>query len=160
MIFSEKPDLVIDLSESELQLSYNKNPNLFRQQVDDLVPGEAKKILIDEIQRVPKLLNIVYSLVEQRPDLQFILCGSSSRKLGHGASNLLGGRVRFTGEPNTVWSRAGLFVQFVNAPLVKGWSWREIVRILRFFRQAGPFGPPIPSIRRHTRTRLDIPRDT
>ncbi len=56
MIFSEKPDLVIDLSESELQLSYNKNPNLFRQQVDDLVPGEAKKILIDQIQRVPNLL--------------------------------------------------------------------------------------------------------
>jgi len=102
-LHSEKPDLVIDLLDPELQLSYNKNPNLFRQQVDDLVPGENKKILIDEIQRVPKLLDIVHALMEQRPDLQFILCGSSARKLRHGASNLLGGRALYrTMHPLTV----------------------------------------------------------
>ena len=94
-LYSEKPDLVIDLLDPELQLTYNKNPNLFRQQVDDLVPGENKKILIDEIQRVPKLLDIVHALMEQRSDLQFILCGSSARKLRHGASNLLGGRALY-----------------------------------------------------------------
>lgn len=94
-LHSEKPHLTIDLLDPELQLSYNKNPNLLRQQVDYLVPGESKKILIDEIQRVPKLLDIVHSLMEQRPDLQFILCGSSARKLRHGASNLLGGRALY-----------------------------------------------------------------
>lgn len=95
LLRSEKPHVTIDLLDPELQLSYNKNPNLLRQQVDDLARGESKKILIDEIQRVPKLLDIVHALMEQRPELQFILCGSSARKLRHGASNLLGGRALY-----------------------------------------------------------------
>ncbi|MBC2694477.1 MAG: AAA family ATPase [Desulfobacteraceae bacterium] len=66
-----------------------------RHQIDDLEPDGGDRILIDEIQRVPKLLDIVHSLMERRPDLQFILCGSSARKLRHGASNLLGGRALY-----------------------------------------------------------------
>ncbi len=92
LLKSEKPHFTIDLLDPELQLTYNKSPNLLRQQLDDLTPGENQKILIDEIQRVPILLDIVHAIMEQRPDLQFILCGSSARKLRHGASNLLGGR--------------------------------------------------------------------
>jgi predicted AAA+ superfamily ATPase len=95
LLYKEKPHLIIDLLDPELQLSYNKNPNLLRQQIDDLSPNFKAKILIDEIQRVPKLLDIVHALMEQRPNLQFILCGSSARKLRHGASNLLGGRALF-----------------------------------------------------------------
>jgi len=95
LLHKEKPHLIIDLLDPELQLSYNKNPNLLRQQIDDLSPDFKAKILIDEIQRVPKLLDIVHALMEQRPNLQFILCGSSARKLRHGASNLLGGRALF-----------------------------------------------------------------
>ena len=96
LLHNEKPHLIIDLLDPELQLAYNKTPNLMRQQVDDLVhDGRDKKILIDEIQRVPKLLDIVHALMEQRPDLQFILCGSSARKLRHGAANLLGGRALY-----------------------------------------------------------------
>ncbi len=95
LLHSENPQLIIDLLNPELQLSYNKNPNLLRQQIDDLSPNFKAKILIDEIQRVPKLLDIVHALMEQRPNLQFILCGSSARKLRHGASNLLGGRALF-----------------------------------------------------------------
>ena len=56
LLHSEKSHLTIDLLDPEIQLSYNKNPNLLRQQLDDLAPGENHKILIDEIQRVPKLL--------------------------------------------------------------------------------------------------------
>ena len=95
LLHNEKPHLIIDLLDPELQLSYNKTPNLLRQQIDDLDPDGRDKILIDEIQRVPKLLDIVHALMEQRPDLQFILCGSSARKLRHGASNLLGGRALY-----------------------------------------------------------------
>ena len=95
LLHSERPHLIIDLLDPELQLSYNKNPNLLRQQLDDLAPGEYQKILIDEIQRVPKLLDIVHALMEKRPELQFILCGSSARKLRHGASNLLRGRALY-----------------------------------------------------------------
>ncbi len=95
LLHSENPQLIIDLLNPELQLSYNKSPNLLRQQIDDLNPDVKTKILIDEVQRVPKLLDIVHALMEQRPNFQFILCGSSARKLRHGASNLLGGRALY-----------------------------------------------------------------
>ena len=36
LLYKEKPHLIIDLLDPELQLSYNKNPNLLRQQIDDL----------------------------------------------------------------------------------------------------------------------------
>ena len=103
LLHNEKLDLIIDLLDPELQLSYNKNPNLLRQQVDDLPPNTKAKILIDEVQRVPKLLDIVHTLMEKRSGLQFILCGSSARKLRHGASNLLGGRAVYrTMHPLTI----------------------------------------------------------
>lgn len=95
LLYDEKPHLIIDLLDPELQLAYNKTPNLLRRQIDDLEPDRGGKILIDEVQRVPKLLDIVHALMEQRPDLQFIMCGSSARKLRHGASNLLGGRALY-----------------------------------------------------------------
>ncbi|MBW2319119.1 MAG: ATP-binding protein, partial [Deltaproteobacteria bacterium] len=110
LLHDEKPHLIIDLLDPELQLSYNKTPNLLRQQIDDLDPDGRNKILIDEIQRVPKLLDIVHALMEQRPDLQFILCGSSARKLRHGASNLLGGRALYrTMHPLTLDELSGDF---------------------------------------------------
>lgn len=110
LLHNEKLHLIIDLLDPELQLSYNKTPNLLRQQIDDLEPGGRDKILIDEIQRVPKLLDIVHALMEQRPDLQFILCGSSARKLRHGASNLLGGRALYrTMHPLTLDELSGDF---------------------------------------------------
>ena len=110
LLHDDNPHLIIDLLDPELQLSYNKTPNLLRQQIDDLGPDGGDKILIDEIQRVPKLLDIVHALMEQRPDLQFILCGSSARKLRHGASNLLGGRALYrTMHPLTLDELSGDF---------------------------------------------------
>jgi predicted AAA+ superfamily ATPase len=95
LLNKENPNMIIDLLDPKLQLSFNKTPNLLRQQIDDLPEEKNLTILIDEIQRVPKLLDVVHSLMEQRPHLQFILCGSSARKLRHGASNLLGGRALY-----------------------------------------------------------------
>jgi predicted AAA+ superfamily ATPase len=48
-------------------------------------------IVIDEVQKIPKLLDEIHWLVENT-DAYFILCGSSARKLKRGAANLLGGR--------------------------------------------------------------------
>jgi len=93
LLKNEKADLTIDLLDPELQLTYNKNPNLLRQQVDAVKPSAI--IFIDEVQRVPKLLDVIHSLMEQNPQLKFILCGSSARKLRHGAANLLGGRALY-----------------------------------------------------------------
>jgi predicted AAA+ superfamily ATPase len=110
LLHAEKPHLIIDLLDPELQLSYNKTPNLLRRQIDDLEPGSGDRILIDEVQRVPKLLDIVHSLMVQKPYLQFILCGSSARKLRHGASNLLGGRALYrTMHPLTLDELSGDF---------------------------------------------------
>lgn len=50
-------------------------------------------VVIDEIQRLPILLNEVHRLIEQR-GIRFLLTGSSTRKLRRGAVNLLGGRAR------------------------------------------------------------------
>ncbi len=61
--------------------------------------SQADPIVIDEVQRIPELLNEVHWLVENR-GLRFLLCGSSARKLKRGGGNLLGGRaVRYQLHP-------------------------------------------------------------
>jgi len=54
--------------------------------------GDLALVVIDEIQRCPELLNEVHLLMEEKPNIQFILTGSSARKLRHAGTNLLGGR--------------------------------------------------------------------
>lgn len=87
------PDLTINLLNPEEQLRYNKNPNILENQIEAL--KENSTIFIDEVQRVPKLLDIIHLLMESKKTLTFILCGSSARKLRHGAANLLGGRALY-----------------------------------------------------------------
>jgi len=53
--------------------------------------SQQDPIIIDEIQKIPILLDEVHWLIENK-GLRFILCGSSARKLRHGHANLLGGR--------------------------------------------------------------------
>jgi predicted AAA+ superfamily ATPase len=50
-------------------------------------------VVIDEIQRLPNLLNEVQVMIDARPGLRFVLTGSSARKLRRGGANLLAGRV-------------------------------------------------------------------
>lgn len=54
-------------------------------------PEDADPIIIDEVQKIPALLDEVHWLIENK-GYRFILCGSSARKLRHGHANLLGGR--------------------------------------------------------------------
>lgn len=49
-------------------------------------------VVIDEIQKVPELLSVIHSVIEEKKGLQFILTGSSARKLKRSGTNLLGGR--------------------------------------------------------------------
>ncbi len=81
-----------DLLETDLLLSLTKEPHRLREEI--LLMGEEERsrpIIIDEIQKVPALLDEVHGLIERR-GASFILCGSSARKLKRGAANLLGGR--------------------------------------------------------------------
>jgi predicted AAA+ superfamily ATPase len=82
----------VDLLDPDQQLEFNKTPNRLRERLAAM-PG-IKTIIVDEIQRVPRLLDVVQSLIDRDRSLRVIMPGSSARKLRHGRANLLGGRVR------------------------------------------------------------------
>jgi predicted AAA+ superfamily ATPase len=52
-------------------------------------------ILIDEVQKLPSLLDEIQLIIDSHPKIRFILTGSSARKLKRGQANLLGGRANF-----------------------------------------------------------------
>lgn len=77
------------LSPSDEQ-RFTRNPDELAAIVSAL-PNETKHIIIDEVQKIPRLLDVVHNLIEST-DKKFILTGSSARKLKHGGANLLAGR--------------------------------------------------------------------
>ncbi|MBI1884527.1 MAG: ATP-binding protein [Chlamydiae bacterium] len=77
-----------DLLDSDLRTELTLRPKILREELEDQKP---KLVVMDEIQKVPALLDEIHWLVENTP-IQFILCGSSPRKLKHEGANLLGGR--------------------------------------------------------------------
>ncbi|MGI9250322.1 MAG: ATP-binding protein [Pseudohongiellaceae bacterium] len=85
--------LWIDLLKSEEYRRYLSRPELLRQNVEAITDQSvgSTQVVIDEIQKVPALLDEVHGLIESR-GLRFALCGSSARKVKRGAANLLGGR--------------------------------------------------------------------
>ena len=83
-----------DLLLSNEYLRLVQNPGILREEcLASGINGENQKepIIIDEVQKVPELLDEVHWLIENH-GLRFILCGSSARKLKRKGSNLLGGR--------------------------------------------------------------------
>ena len=81
----------IDLLKADEFRRYAVHPERLRQEIDAERPDPGRQIVIDEIQKVPALLDEVHWLIENR-GLHFALCGSSARKVRRGAANLLGGR--------------------------------------------------------------------
>ena len=84
--------IVFDFLKTDLMLDFSRRPSLLRERI--LAQSEthlAHPIILDEVQRVPPLLDEVHWLIENRR-LRFVLCGSSARKLKRGGGNLLGGR--------------------------------------------------------------------
>lgn len=80
----------VDLLEARTFRDFSTNPELLRERLDP----QQSLVIIDEIQRLPELLNEVHSLMERNKDLRFILTGSSARSLRSRGVNLLGGRAR------------------------------------------------------------------
>lgn len=80
----------IDLLDPEVADDYLTHPNLLKEQVLALSP-RPKLVIIDEVQKVPTLLDIVHGLIEKE-GLIFALTGSSARKLKVSGANLLAGR--------------------------------------------------------------------
>jgi len=78
----------------------------------ELVRGNPakKQIVVDEVQKLPELLEVVHSLIEAKMGKQFILTGSSARKLRRAGVNLLGGRaVQVTLHPYMASELGGRF---------------------------------------------------
>lgn len=91
-----KHDLLISFLEPDTRQRYEKSPHLLRGEVESLVSGEAGKrplVILDEVQKVPVILDVVQDLID-RGKANFILTGSSARKLRRGAHvNFIPGRI-------------------------------------------------------------------
>lgn len=83
--------LWFDLLRTQIVLALSRQPESFRQQVEGRRPGSW--VVVDEVQRLPSLLNEVHSLIaEHGKTYRFALSGSSARKLKRLDVNLLAGR--------------------------------------------------------------------
>jgi predicted AAA+ superfamily ATPase len=102
------PDLVINLADEAVFLAYAKDPGRLGREVRAL--ERASLVLVDEVQRVPSLLNTVQALMDEGTRHRFILTGSSARKLRRGGANLLPGRIVLEYlDPLSIWELGDAF---------------------------------------------------
>ena len=80
----------VDLLSATQEEAYSRDPDLLYRQALQLAPS-VRTVVIDEVQKVPKLLDSVHRLIFET-SLQFVLTGSSARKLRRGSANMLAGR--------------------------------------------------------------------
>ncbi|MCD6396396.1 MAG: AAA family ATPase [Spirochaetaceae bacterium] len=73
-----KNKLYIDLLDNDMEEMYSLRPQLLMEQANTLSRGDW--IIIDEVQKIPKLLDHVHKIIEEK-GINFALTGSSSRKL-------------------------------------------------------------------------------
>src|SRR3990167_7618993 len=85
-----KNALMINLLQATDENRFSRNPDALSAIVKAM-PTSQTHVVIDEIQKIPKLLDIVHDLIESTHK-KFILTGSSAKKLKHGGANLLAGR--------------------------------------------------------------------
>ena len=91
-----QPDLLLNFLRPEVRQRYERTPQLLGAEVEALAErtrGRKPLVVLDEVQRVPELVNAVQDLVDRRL-ARFVLTGSSARKLRRGPGvNLLPGRL-------------------------------------------------------------------
>jgi len=87
--FPTKEVLWLDLLDPEVEKRFLLRPSLLAEQVEG---SGAKWVVIDEVQRAPRLLDMVHLIIERSRSVRFALTGSSARKLKRGGANLLAGR--------------------------------------------------------------------
>ncbi len=96
LLGSLSPTLTINLIHEPTYLSFASNPNELESRLASLNRfdhADTPSVLIDEVQRLPSLLNTIQYLIDGEKQLRFLLSGSSARKLKRGGANLLPGRV-------------------------------------------------------------------
>ena len=87
--YRSKKTLWIDLLLYEEEEKFSQNPD---ELLFILNKTKYQTVVIDEIQKVPKLLDVIQKIMREKPNIQFIMTGSSARKLKRGSGNLLAGR--------------------------------------------------------------------
>lgn len=95
LISGIKPELQVNLIRTDIRLKYEKDPSILRREILGLGSNlnNLPLVIIDEIQKVPKLMDEAQDLIDTKI-AQFIFTGSSARKLRRGQNiNLLPGRV-------------------------------------------------------------------
>ena len=85
---------LVDLLDDRTFRNYIAHPERIKQIV--MANPGTRRYIIDEVQKAPALLNSIHSLIEEYKTHQFILTGSSARKLRRGGVNLLAGRALLT----------------------------------------------------------------
>lgn len=90
--YSKKDTIWLDLLLPSEEEKYLLNPELLREKYLAFSNEQRPKlIIVDEVQKVPKLLDVIHSMIEEFK-IQFVLTGSSARKLKNSGANLLAGR--------------------------------------------------------------------
>jgi len=84
--------LYIDLLQPDTFRTFSASPERMRERL--LADPGIAEVIIDEIQKVPELLDLVHSLIEEKRGWRFILTGSSARKLKRAGVDSLAGRAR------------------------------------------------------------------
>ena len=85
-----KNELTVDLLKPDVYRRFKARPERLREKIEG--NPDKKIVIIDEVQKVPELLDPVHSLMEEKKELLFILTGSSARKIKQRGVDLLGGR--------------------------------------------------------------------
>lgn len=88
--FNPEATVRYDLLDSKIVEQFQRDPGSLYAMVTGL-PKHLTHVIIDEIQKVPQLLDEVHRLIEEKKK-NFVLTGSSARKLKRGGANLLAGR--------------------------------------------------------------------
>lgn len=99
------PDLVINLAREKTFQDHLKDPSLIEKIILPILEEKnGALIFIDEIQRIPGLMNTVQALIDDHKNLLFMVSGSSARKLKKSEINLLPGRVfSYQLQPLSYW---------------------------------------------------------
>ena len=93
LLASLAPDVSLNLASPRMFRDYVGHPERLERELEAAAPA-TKTVFIDEVQRVPALLDAVQVLLDERPGrFRFLLSGSSARKLRRGQANLLPGRI-------------------------------------------------------------------
>lgn len=103
LIKAQLPDAhVIDLLEDSIYEQLLRRPEA----LSELFENSGKIVVIDEIQKLPKLMDEIHRLIEKKK-IRFLLTGSSARKLRRQGGNMLGGRAREAFLFPLTWSELG-----------------------------------------------------